>query len=247
MDVIFIIPLTFKLVSGFLHTQEPSCITSSGPTLRRLLLVSFFQGPVHEKEWEDEPKTSAPPEASVKTTAHFHLGQNVWLGKILIFCEKRRLFFIILWAAQTLCNSDESSLSPECVRSSRRKNQSTQSASLLSNWPELLPCRHSLRGIWRHFTEAHLQISYFSIQCIPLLNIKTYGSHYLHIGCKGWSGQREKKVRSYYKFNFVERESDILPKEVRSHWWRPSGDERNWETQSFMCAWLGRLNDFLAD
>lgn len=124
----------------------------------------------------------------------FSLGPkcSAWKNSV-IFCEKRRLFFIILWAAQTLCNSDESSLSPECVRSSWRKNQSTQSASLLSSWPELLPCRHSLRGIWRHFTEAHLQISYFSIQCIPLLNIKTYGSHYLHIGCKGWSGQREKK------------------------------------------------------
>lgn len=119
----------------------------------------------------------------------------------MIFYEKRRLFFIILWAAQTLCNSI---LMPK-VRAQIKVPLAqsvyvllwgrikAQSASLLSNWPELLPCRHSLRGIWRHFTEAQLQISYFSIQCIPLLNIKTYGSHYLHIGCKGWSGQTKKK------------------------------------------------------
>lgn len=43
----------------------------------------LFQGQVHKKEREDEPKPSAPPEASVKTTAHFRLGHNVRRGKIL--------------------------------------------------------------------------------------------------------------------------------------------------------------------
>lgn len=97
---------TFELVSGFLHIQERSCITSSAPTWRLFTAGQLFQGQVHEKEWEDEPKTSAPPEASVKTTAHFRLGQKVRRGKILWFSVKKgRLFFIILWAAQKLCNS----------------------------------------------------------------------------------------------------------------------------------------------
>lgn len=62
--------------------------------------------------------------------------------------------------------------------------------SLCSKWPDLSPHRHSLPGsIWRHLTEAHRQISSsISIQSIPLfpsLDIKTYGSHYLQIGCDG--------------------------------------------------------------
>lgn len=170
---------TFELGSGFLYIQERSCITFTAGQI--------FQGRVHEKERDDGPKTSAPPEASEKTTAHFRLGQKVRRGKreVILYYSVSCSETLQLKTNAESQGSDESSLSPECVRSSMTKNQSTQAASLLLNWPELLPCRHSLTGIWRHFTEAHLQISYFSIQYIPLLNIKTYGSHYLHIGCKG--------------------------------------------------------------
>lgn len=45
----------------------------------------------------------------------------------------------------------------------------SQAAPLPSNWPDLSARRRSLLGIWRHLTEAHLQISSSSsIQSIPL-------------------------------------------------------------------------------
>lgn len=69
---------------------------------------SAFSGASAWKEWEDEPRTSAPPEASVKTTAHFRLGQKVRRGKILwwtkkggyslLFCELLRAQMKVLLA-----------------------------------------------------------------------------------------------------------------------------------------------------
>lgn len=78
------------------------------------------------------------------------------------------------------------------------ESKQTRAASLPSKWPDLSPHRHSLPGIWRHLTEAHRQISSsISIQSVPspLLDIKTYGSHYLQIGCNGRQRHREKKGR----------------------------------------------------
>lgn len=200
MDVIFIIP---SLLNWFLGSYIFKNARASHRLRRHwdVYCWSAFSGASAWKGMKGWTQNLSTSWGVCEDNCTFSLGPkcSAWKNSV-IFCEKKGLFFIILWAAQTLCNSklmpkvsaQMKVLLAQSVYVLLWGRIKAQSASLLSNWPELLPCRHSLTGIWRHFTEAHLQISYFSIQCIPLLNIRTYGSHYLHIGCKGWSGQMKK-------------------------------------------------------
>lgn len=118
------------------------------------------------------------------------------------------------------------------------RSQTAQAASLPSNWPDLSPHRRSLLGIWRHLTEAHLQISSsFSIQSIPfdLLDIKTYGSHYLQIGCKGRRRHREKGRSGQNITNCIRAIQKMRRHGAEVGWCHPNGDR----------SIMGRMSHFV--
>lgn len=81
-----------------------------------------------------------------------------------------------------------------------------------------------------------------------MLDIKTYGSHYLNMGCKGWRGQsRKREIKTEcHKLNIQERTLDILPmqKEARrrcADWYLPSGKKHNGQNESFWFTWVRSL------